>query len=96
MSRRLLIHASRKGAEGLPVGLFVLFVITLLFVSFAYVVDRRLSIESLLHTRLLTIVTMTIVGYRDVSPETLALARSPSEVHADTQRGNARGSGWAP
>mmetsp|Transcript_91152 Transcript_91152/g.262937 ORF Transcript_91152/g.262937 Transcript_91152/m.262937 type:complete len:560 (-) Transcript_91152:54-1733(-) len=71
-SLQLLINASQKASEGLPVCLFALFVLTLLFASLIYIVEPRSNIQSLPHAMWLTIVTMTTVGYGDVTPETLA------------------------
>lgn len=64
----LLMHAWRKAAEGLPVCLFFLLVATLLFASMIFIVEPRDNIPSLPKAIWLTIVTMTTVGYGDVTP----------------------------
>jgi len=68
---RLLLDASQRAAEGLPVCLFALFVLTLMFASLIYLVEPRDNIASLPHAMWMTIVTMTTVGYGDVTPQTL-------------------------
>jgi len=69
---QLIINASQKASEGLPVCLYALFVLTLLFASLIYIVEPRDNIDSLPDAMWLTIVTMTTVGYGDVTPSTLA------------------------
>jgi len=66
---RLIMEASSRAAEGLPVCLFFLFVATLFFASLIYLAESRDNIESLPRAMWLTIVTMTTVGYGDVSPK---------------------------
>lgn len=65
----ILMQAWRKAAEGLPVCLFFLLVATLLFASMIFIVEPRDNIPSLPKAIWLTIVTMTTVGYGDVTPD---------------------------
>jgi len=66
----LLVDALEKAAEGLPVCLFVLFVLILLFSPLIYLVEPRTNVDSMPTAMWLTIVTMTTVGYGDITPET--------------------------
>lgn len=65
----LLTGAFWLAFEALPVLLFLLLVITLVFSSAIYIVEPRSNIASLPKAVWLSIVTMTSVGYGDVTPE---------------------------
>jgi len=58
--------------EALPVLLFTLLVITLVFSTAIYMVEPRHNIETLPRAMWLVMVTMTTVGYGDVTPESVA------------------------
>merc|ERR1712232_363089 len=62
----LLAKAFRQAFEALPVLLFTLVVITLVFSSLIYLVEPRSNIDSLPRAVWLSIVTMTTVGYGDL------------------------------
>jgi len=68
----LLIKAFHLAAEALPVLLFILCVIAMIFSVLIYFVEPRDNIRSLPHSFWLSIVTMTTVGYGDVTPKTSA------------------------
>jgi len=58
--------------EALEFLLFTLLVIVLVFSSLIYIVEPSENISSLSHATWLTIVTLTTVGYGDITPETTA------------------------
>merc|ERR1712048_350303 len=64
----LLVKAFSLAAEALPVLLYMLFLIALVFSLLIYIVEPRDNIQSLPTAAWLTIVTMTTVGYGDVTP----------------------------
>lgn len=64
----LLIEAFEKASEGLPVCIFVQFVLVLFFGPLLYLVEPRENIETIGQSMWLTIVTMTTVGYGDITP----------------------------
>lgn len=65
----LLLKAFNLAAEALPVLLFILFAIALFFSVLIYMVEQE-NMESLPKAFWFTIVTMTTVGYGDISPAT--------------------------
>uniref|UniRef100_A0A7S0FG85 EF-hand domain-containing protein n=1 Tax=Pyrodinium bahamense TaxID=73915 RepID=A0A7S0FG85_9DINO len=65
---RLVIAAVEQAFEALPILLFSLFELTLVFSALIFLVEPRDNIESLPRAIWLTIVTMTTVGYGDVTP----------------------------
>ena len=67
--RRLLVEAMRLSAQALPILLFVLAFLTLGFSAAIFIVEPESNIPSLGTAMWLTIVTMTTVGYGDVTPE---------------------------
>jgi len=69
---QLLLHAFEMIFEALPVCLFPLAFITLLFSAAIYLVEPRDNIPTLWHAMWLTIVTMTTVGYGDITPSQAA------------------------
>jgi len=68
----LLLNAFHLAAEALPVLLFMLFDIQLVFSVIIYLVEPRDNIPSLSTAIWLTMVTMTTVGYGDVTPKSAA------------------------
>mmetsp|Transcript_115359 Transcript_115359/g.326874 ORF Transcript_115359/g.326874 Transcript_115359/m.326874 type:complete len:506 (+) Transcript_115359:81-1598(+) len=66
----LLLSAFVLALEALPVLLFTLVVILLIFSSLVYLLEPRSNIESLPKAMYFTIITMTTVGYGDISPTT--------------------------
>lgn len=64
----LLLRAFDLAAEALPVLLFILFSIALLFSVLIYLVEPRQNIENIPKAMWFTLVTMTTVGYGDVAP----------------------------
>lgn len=66
---RLLLSAFEISLEALPICLFPLFLLTLIFSSLIFVVEPRDNIASLPEAMWLTLVTMTTVGYGDVTPK---------------------------
>eukprot|EP00747_Dinoflagellata_sp_TGD_P098970 gnl/TRDRNA2_/TRDRNA2_167607_c0_seq1.p1 gnl/TRDRNA2_/TRDRNA2_167607_c0~~gnl/TRDRNA2_/TRDRNA2_167607_c0_seq1.p1 ORF type:complete len:502 (+),score=71.32 gnl/TRDRNA2_/TRDRNA2_167607_c0_seq1:47-1552(+) len=68
----LLLRAFALVFEALPILLFTLFVITLLFSSMIYAVEERQNIPTYSKSIWLTIVTMMTVGYGDVTPKSTA------------------------
>jgi hypothetical protein len=68
---QLLFAAFRRVAEALPVLLYTQLFITLVFAPLIYIVEPRDNIESLPSAVWLTIVTMTTVGYGDITPTTV-------------------------
>jgi len=66
---QLLLSAFKQCVEALPVLLFTQFLIALVFSSLIYFVEPRDNIGSLPTAVWLTIVTMTTVGYGDVTPK---------------------------
>jgi len=69
---RLLSCAFELCFEALPICLFSLLVLTLVFASMIFMVEPRDNINSLPKAMWLTIVTMTTVGYGDVTPKSSA------------------------
>jgi len=66
----LLLSAFVLALEALPVLLFTLVVILLIFSSLVYLLEPRSNIESLPKAMYFTIITMTTVGYGDIVPTT--------------------------
>jgi voltage-gated potassium channel len=64
----LLVHAFSLAAEALPVLMFVLAVITLCFSSAIYLVEPRSNIDTLPRSIYFTLVTITSLGYGDITP----------------------------
>jgi hypothetical protein len=69
---RLFESAFEQSYEALPVCLFPLFFLTLVFSALIYFVEPRDNISSLPEAMWLTLVTMTTVGYGDVTPKSAA------------------------
>jgi len=69
---QLLLNAFMSVLEALPVLLFTLLVLTLVFSSCIYLVEPRNNIPTYPAAMWLTIVTMTTVGYGDVTPSSTA------------------------
>lgn len=67
---RLLLKAFKLAAEALPVMLYTLAIMGLVFSSMIYFVEDRSNVESLPRAMWLMIVTMTTVGYGDMVPQT--------------------------
>lgn len=67
----LLVEAFLRASEGLPACIFVLFLIVLFFGPLLYIIEPRDNIQSVGQAMWLTIVTMTTVGYGDVTPITI-------------------------
>lgn len=65
----ILVEAMRLSAQALPIMLFVIALLTLCFSAAIFIVEPEDNIESLGTAMWLTIVTMTTVGYGDVTPE---------------------------
>jgi len=65
---QLLLSAFRRACDAVPVLLFTYSFITLTFSSFIYFAEPRENIGSLPTAMWLTIVTMTTVGYGDITP----------------------------
>jgi hypothetical protein len=63
--------AFEQAFEALPILLFCLFMLTLVFSALIYMVEPRDNIDSLQRAAWLTIVTMTTVGYGDTVPVTV-------------------------
>jgi len=68
----LLIKAFGLAAEALPVLLYILTVIAMFFSALIYLVEPRDNITSLPFSFYFCIVTMTTVGYGDITPTTTA------------------------
>jgi len=66
----LIFSAFRLASEALPVLLFMMSILALLFSSLIYIVEPRDNIDTLPRAMWLTIVTMTTVGYGDYYPVT--------------------------
>eukprot|EP00927_Polykrikos_kofoidii_P009546 TRINITY_DN13985_c0_g1_i4.p1 TRINITY_DN13985_c0_g1~~TRINITY_DN13985_c0_g1_i4.p1 ORF type:complete len:760 (+),score=168.60 TRINITY_DN13985_c0_g1_i4:128-2281(+) len=66
---RLLIAAFRATLEALPVLFYMLLMITLTFSSAIYLVEPRTNVGSLPKAMWLCIVTLTTLGYGDVTPK---------------------------
>uniref|UniRef100_A0A7S4PV31 EF-hand domain-containing protein n=1 Tax=Alexandrium monilatum TaxID=311494 RepID=A0A7S4PV31_9DINO len=64
----LLLKAFEQVAEALPVLMFMLFVIDLVFSMLLFLVEPRENIPSFATAVWLTTVTMTTVGYGDITP----------------------------
>jgi len=65
---RILLDAFKATLEALPVLLYTMFIITLVAASLIYIAEPRDNISSLPMAIWLSIVTMTTVGYGDVTP----------------------------
>jgi len=65
----LLLEAFKNCVEALPILLFTLVVITLVFASAIFLVEPRYNMENYPTAMWFTIVTMTTVGYGDVVPK---------------------------
>lgn len=68
----LILKAFRLASEALPVLLFILAVLVLVFASMIYIVEPRNNIESLPMALWLTIVTVGTIGYGDIVPKSTA------------------------
>lgn len=68
----LILRAFGLAAEALPVLIFILSAIALVFSMLIYLVESRDNIKSLPISIWFTIVTMTTVGYGDVTPKSAA------------------------
>mmetsp|Transcript_16524 Transcript_16524/g.35616 ORF Transcript_16524/g.35616 Transcript_16524/m.35616 type:complete len:615 (-) Transcript_16524:268-2112(-) len=66
----LILKAFRMTSEALPVLLFILSILVLVFASALYIAEPRDNIESLPIALWFTIVTVGTVGYGDVTPVT--------------------------
>jgi len=66
----LLLRAFELVAEALPVLLFILSAMALAFAMLIYLVEERDNIPSVATAAWFTIVTMTTVGYGDITPQT--------------------------
>merc|ERR1719277_2932282 len=69
---KLVYYALSKPREALTVPLFLLLVLTLLFSTLIFLVEPRDNIETMPHAMWFVIVTITTVGYGDVTPESSA------------------------
>jgi len=69
---KLVYYALSIAREALTVPLFLLLVLTLVFSSLFFLIEPRENIETMPHAMWFVIVTVTTVGYGDVSPETIA------------------------
>lgn len=69
---RLLVDAFRLALEALPVLLYTLALIAIVFAEIIYFVEPRSNIPDLSSALWFTIVTMTTVGYGDATPTTTA------------------------
>lgn len=69
---RLLLKAFKLSLEALPVMLYTLAIMGLVFSSLIYFVEDRSNVETLPASMWLMIVTMTTVGYGDMVPQTTA------------------------
>jgi len=67
---KLLLSAFRESVEALPVLLFCLSILTLVFSSMIYLCEPRWSIGSLPTAMWFAIVTITSTGYGDIVPRT--------------------------
>jgi len=65
----LIMRAFRMAMEVLPLLLYILTVIVMIFASLIYVVEPRSNVDSLPKALWLTIVTVGTIGYGDVVPE---------------------------
>jgi len=65
----ILYSAFNQSVEALPVLLYIQMMITLVFASMIYFVEPRDNIETYPQAIWLSIVTMTTVGYGDVTPQ---------------------------
>jgi len=69
---QLILGAFEDVIEALPSLMFTLLILTLFFASIIYWVEPRDNIESVWHAMWFVLVTMTTVGYGDVSPKSVA------------------------
>lgn len=69
---KLIFYALCMCREALTVPLFLMFVLTLVFSSLFFLIEPRENIETMPHAMWFVIVTVTTVGYGDVSPKTIA------------------------
>merc|ERR1712151_253471 len=67
---KLVYHALSKTRDALTVPLFLLLVLTLVFSTLTFLVEPRGNIETMPHAMWFGIVTITTVGYGNVTPET--------------------------
>jgi voltage-gated potassium channel Kch len=68
----LILKAFRLASEALPVLLFILVVLVLVFASIIFIVEPRSNITSLSQSLWFTIVTVGTIGYGDITPESTA------------------------
>mmetsp|Transcript_130840 Transcript_130840/g.418696 ORF Transcript_130840/g.418696 Transcript_130840/m.418696 type:complete len:665 (-) Transcript_130840:44-2038(-) len=64
----LITKAFRLASEALPVLLFILSILVLVFASLIYIVEPRSNIDSLPTALWFTIVTVGTIGYGDITP----------------------------
>jgi len=69
-SMRLLWHAFSIARVALTVPLFMLLAMVLVFSTALYAVEPRSNIQTIPHAIYLVVITLSTVGYGDISPET--------------------------
>lgn len=65
----LLTHALAKSAEALPMLLFTLVLIVIMFASVLFALEPRENVETIGHALWFAIVTVSTVGYGDITPQ---------------------------
>jgi hypothetical protein len=68
---RLLLNAFLLAFEALPMILYIAMVMNLIFAAMIYAVEPRSNVESPYHAMYFCAVTMTTVGYGDITPTTV-------------------------